>query len=169
MLSQENTQPISSQHWEAVTITGVLPGIDPKTAPILLRNCTSNNTVLGLLPKVNPAPQEDYTLMNSTPERKVWHYNLLTWVGPFWTSPGYFCSDAHWRWFWLGLLSVFFVLLCFVLSSVAKGGLELFPLLKEEICSLSACEIWPAHFSAEEWSWKRGRAHPRVFSPREQL
>lgn len=28
--------------------------------------------LLGLFPKINPAPQEDYTLMNNTPERKIW-------------------------------------------------------------------------------------------------
>lgn len=50
-----------------------------------------------------------------------------------------------------GLLFVFFFhfdLFC-IGSNVAKGGLGLFSLLKEDL-RMSVCEIWPAHFSAEE-------------------
>lgn len=121
---RRTSSPLVARHWEAVTIIGVLPGIDPKAAPILLSNCTSNNIVLGLLPKISPAPQEDYTLMNTHQKGKsgLMLYMALQFANLgrsyFWTSSGYFCSGAHWRWFCLGLLFVFFVLLCFVLWEV---------------------------------------------------
>lgn len=68
---RRTSSPLVARHWEAVTIICALPGTDPKAAPVLLSKCTSNKiALLGLFPKINPAPQQDYTLMNNTPERK---------------------------------------------------------------------------------------------------